>query len=187
MKHPKLFSLLFAISMLVHSVNGAEKQTYVETPVQADYLKKGTKEYKLVFYGYVGCIKICSPVLDNLAKFYASDAFSPYREHVDPVFVNLMPELSKEQPELFAKSFNRDFHGVYLDEKQLTSLDKELSVFFTRKTGDEFDIDHSDFVYLLRQTKKGDLRLINIYHTHPLQSEMILKDLSVALSFTDQD
>jgi len=187
MKHSTLLSLLFAISMLVHSTYASENLTYVETPVQADYLKKGSKEYKLVFYGYVGCIKICSPVLDNLAKFYVSDAFSPYREHVDPVFVNLMPELSKEQPDLFAKSFNPNFHGVYLDEKQLTSLDKELSVFFTRKTGEEFEIDHSDFVYLLRHTKKGELRLINIYHTHPLQSGMILKDLSAALTHTHQD
>jgi len=187
MKYSKLLSLLIAISMFVHSTYGSENLTYAETPVQADYLQKGTKEYKLVFYGYVGCIKICSPVLDNLAKFYTSDAFSPYREQVDPVFVNLMPELSKEQPDLFAKTFHKDFHGVYLDEKQLLSLDKELSVFFTRKTGEEFEIDHSDFVYLLRQTKKGELRLINIYHTHPLQEEMILKELSKALSHTHQD
>lgn len=182
MKPNRILSLLLTFSILAHTVYASDNHTYTEKVVKADYLKKGAKEYKLVFYGYVGCIKICSPVLENLAKFYASNAFAPYRADIDPVFVNLMPEISKEQPDTFAKSFNRDFHGVYLDEKQLLSLDKELSVFFTRTTGDEFEIDHSDFVYLLRQTDKGELRLINIYHTHPLQEEMILKDLSEALS-----
>lgn len=148
-----------------------------EKEIRAEYLKNGKKEYMLVFYGYVGCTKICSPVLDNLNRFYSSKAFAPYEPYVDLVFVNLMPELSAEQPDQFAKSFNKEFRGVYLGEEELSLIDKELRLFFTKRTDESYEIDHSDHVYLIRQDSNGSLKLINIFHTHPFMPEVVINDL----------
>lgn len=154
-----------------------EGKIVLEKPIDADYLKGSKKPYLLVFYGYVGCVKICTPVLDNLNGFYSSKDFARYRPYVDLTFVNLLPEVSKEQPELFAKSFNKEFRGVYLTQKELMSIDRELNVFFSKKMGEEYEIDHSDHVYLIKRESDGGLKLINIYTTHPLNHSLIIDDL----------
>jgi cytochrome oxidase Cu insertion factor (SCO1/SenC/PrrC family) len=130
-----------------------------------------------VFYGYVGCAHVCTPVLENLARFYQSKEFTPYVSKVDLVFVNLLPEVSQEQPDQFAKGFNTKFIGVHLSPKELQSLDKELSVYFAKQKGEVFELDHSDFVYLIHRKSDKSLSLVNIYMTHPFDGAFVVRDL----------
>jgi protein SCO1 len=149
----------------------------VDTPISAPYLNVGTKEYMLVFYGYVGCTHVCTPVLENLARFYQSKEFTPYKSMIDLVFVNLLSEVSQEQPDQFAKGFNPQFIGVHLSPKELQSLDKELSVYFAKQKGEVFELDHSDFVYLIHRKSDKSLSLVNIYMTHPFDGAFVVRDL----------
>jgi protein SCO1/2 len=149
----------------------------VDTPISAPYLNVGTKEYMLVFYGYVGCTHVCTPVLENLARFYQSKEFTPYKSMIELVFVNLLSEVSQEQPDQFAKGFNPQFIGVHLSPKELQSLDKELSVYFAKQKGDVFELDHSDFVYLIHRKSDKSLSLVNIYMTHPFDGAFVVRDL----------
>lgn len=176
-----LFSASIASAQSSVSSAPADPRSY-EKEIHADYLKSGQKEYMLVFYGYVGCTKICSPVLENLNRFYSSKEFAPYASNVDLVFVNLMSEVTTEQPDQFAKSFNQEFRGVYLSEKELNRIDKELQLFFTKRKGESFEIDHSDYVYLIRHEGKEKLRLINIYHTHPFIPSVVIDDLKAYIT-----
>jgi len=149
-----------------------------EKPISANYLHVSLKEYLLVFYGYVGCVKVCTPVLDNLNHFYSSDAFSKFEPFVDLVFVNLLPDVSKDQPNQFAKVFNSKFIGVYLTQKEIMNIDKELNLYLNNRVDDRFEIDHSDHLYLIKREKNGTLTLINTYTTHPLNQNLILEDLA---------
>ena len=164
----------------VTSLQAAEtkSKSVYEKPIAAKYLDVGKKEYMLVFYGYVGCVNVCSPVLDNLNRFYSSDSFSKFEPFVDLIFVNLLPRLSPEQPDQYAKSFNPKFIGVYLTEKEIMGIDKELNLYLSKRADDLFELDHSDHLYLIKREKNGNLTLINTYTTHPLNDALILDDLS---------
>lgn len=175
MRLPTLFILLFLASL---GAKELKTDRPFERPINANYLYVGKKEYMLVFYGYVGCVKVCSPVLDNLNTFYSSDAFSKFEPSVDLIFVNLLPQLSPEQPDQYVKSFNPKFIGVYLTQQQIAGIDKELNLYLSNRADEAFELDHSDHVYLIKREKNGDLMLINTYTTHPLNQALILDDLA---------
>ncbi len=149
----------------------------IEKELDAPYLQGSDKDMMLVFFGYVGCVKVCTPILQELDKLYDSKEFAKNKGNVDLMFVNLMPELEPDQPDIFAKSFNPSFKGVYLTQKQLMSLDRELGVYFSKSIGDTAEIDHSDNLYLVEKQKNGTLILKSIYSMHPLKSETVISDI----------
>jgi len=149
----------------------------IEQRIEAPYLRHTDKDLALVFFGYVGCVKVCTPILHQLDAFYDSSLFAPVKPLVSISFVNLMPELEANQPELFAKSFNPHFQGVYLSQKELMGIDRQFSVFFSKSLSEPGEIDHSDHVYLIQRQKNGEILLKNIYTTHPLNKELIVKDI----------
>jgi protein SCO1/2 len=173
-----LVTLAFSMSLSLLFAQDVKGKSLFEKPINAKYLDVGKKEYMLVFYGYVGCVKVCSPVLDNLNRFYSSDSFIKFEPFVDLIFVNLLPKLSQEQPDQYAKSFNPKFIGVYLTQKELKGIDKELNLYFSNRADDLFELDHSDHIYLIKREKNGNLTLINTYTTHPLNQTLIVDDLS---------
>jgi len=150
----------------------------IEKELVAPYLQGTDKDMMLVFFGYVGCVKVCTPILQELDKLYDSKEFAKNKGNVDVMFVNLMPELEPDQPGIFAKSFNPSFKGVYLTQKQLMNLDRELGVYFSKSIGDTAEIDHSDNLYLVKKQQDGTLILKSIYSMHPLKSEMLINDIA---------
>lgn len=166
---PIVQSLFFA-----HETSG---KIVVNQPIDAPYLRTTDKEFVLLFFGYVGCAKVCTPILYQMSNFYNSEEFTPLKSYVAFSFVNLMPELDPNQPELFAKSFNPKFEGVYLTQKELMGVDREFGLFFSKSLRDDTEMDHSDHLYLLQRQKNGVLLLRNIYTTHSLKKKMIIKDI----------
>lgn len=181
--HLRYFLVIFAFTMISSVLFAQESKVKIvfDKTIKADYLNVGKKEYMLVFYGYVGCVKVCTPVLDDLKRFYSSDSFSKFIPSVDFIFVNLLPSIAPEQPDQFAKSFNRNFLGVYLTKKQLLGIDKELSLYFSKEPDGSFELDHSDYLYLIKREKDGKLSLINIYTTHPLNEQAVIDDLNKSI------
>jgi len=170
------------MSLSLLSAQDIKSKNLFEKPINAKYLNVGKKDYMIVFYGYVGCTKVCSPILYNLNRFYSSDSFSKFEPFVDFIFVNLLPNVSNELPDQFAKSFNPKFSGVYLTQKEISGIDKELHLYLDNRANEPFDIDHSDHIYLIKREKNGKFILINTYTTHPLNQSLILDDLSEYIS-----
>lgn len=135
------------------------------------------KDLTLVFFGYVGCVKVCTPVLHRLDDFYDSPSFAPLKPFVGVSFVNLMPDMTPDQPQAFAQSFNPLFEGVYLSQKELMHIDREFNLFFSKSLIDEGELDHSDHLYLIERQKSGIVVLRNIYTTHPINKELIISDI----------
>jgi len=176
-----LFIVMILVIPTVQSVLFASHSTgkmEIDKELVAPYLQASDKDMMLVFFGYVGCVKVCTPILHQLDKLYDSKEFELYKGRVDLVFVNLMPELEPDQPDLFAKSFNPSFKGAYLTQKQLMSIDRELGVYFSKSIKNTGEIDHSDNLYLVKKQKDGTLILKSIYSMHPLKSEMLINDIA---------
>lgn len=176
-----LFILLIFIFPLIQSLLFASRSSgkiEINKEITAPYLKSSQEGLMLVFYGYVGCAKVCTPILHQLDEIYGSKEFEPFRDNVGLKFVNLMPDLEPDQPALFAKSFNPRFSGIYLSQKELMGIDRELGVFFSKSIGNDTQIDHSDNLYLVEKEKGGRLVLKSIYFMHPLNREMLINDLS---------
>ncbi len=154
----------------------------IDRVIDAPYLNTPKKEITLLFFGYVGCTKVCTPILHQIAIFYASKQFEPLKPYVGVSFVNLMPELSPEQPQLFARSFNPDFEGVYINQKELMGVDRSFKLFFSKDLIEKSEINHSDHLYLMIREKSGIVVLKNIYTTHPINQSLIIEDIQKLLS-----
>jgi protein SCO1/2 len=180
-----LFALLFIGVPLLQSVFFS-KQTagkiIINQPIDAPYIKHTKKDLTLVFFGYVGCVRICTPILHQLDDFYDSSSFKILKPFVGVSFVNLMPEIGMDQPQAFAESFNHDFEGIYITQKELMNIDREFSVFFSKSLSDKGEIDHSDHLYLIERQKSGIVILKNIYTTHPINRSLIVEDIRKLLS-----
>lgn len=166
---PLIFSAFFSTQV--------QGKIVVNRPIDAPYLQDGTQQLQLVFFGYVGCTKVCTPILQEMSSFYNSESFASLKPYVAFTFVNLMPEVESDQPQTFAESFNRDFRGVYLTQRQLMNIDRDFSLFFSKSISEAGEINHSDYLYLVHRDKNGALKLINIYMTHPLRQEMLIEDI----------
>lgn len=168
---PLLLSLMFS--------SQSDGRIVVNKPIEASYLDPTSEGgVKLVYFGYVGCTKICTPILENLDAFYRSKNMDGYRKDVEIVFVNLTPHVSPEQAVDFAKAFNPAFHGIYLNKHDLMRLDRDLGIFFSDSLTDETEINHSDFLYMIKKISDGKYKLLYIYPTHPLNENVIVKDLN---------
>lgn len=167
---PVVQSMLFA--------SDSAGKMVIDKKLDAPYLQGSNEDIMLVFFGYVGCSKVCTPILHELSKLYDSNEFKNNKGNVELVFVNLMPELESDQPDKFAKSFNPSFKGVYLNQKELMRIDRELGVFFSKSIKDTTEIDHSDNLYLVKKQKDGTLVLKSIYSMHPLKSDMLINDIA---------
>jgi len=177
-----LFILLIFILPLAQSLLFATQSSgkiEVNKKINTSYLRSSDKDLILVFFGYVGCVKVCTPILEQLDDLYDSKPFKPYQSEVGVNFINLMPELEPHQPDIFAKSFNPNFRGVYLPQKELMNIDRELGVFFSKNLTLSGEIDHSDNLYLVKREKNGTLVLKSIYTMHPLNREVLIKDISL--------
>lgn len=166
---PLIFSAFFS--------NQVQGKIEINRPIDAPYLQSGSQSLQLVFFGYVGCTKVCTPILHDMSGLYDSEVFASLKPYVDFTFVNLMPEVETHQPQIFAESFNPDFRGIYLTQRQLMNIDRDFSLFFSKSISESGEINHSDYLYLIHKDKNGTLKLINIYMTHPLKKEMLIEDI----------
>lgn len=170
--------VLFPIVQALVFTGKTKGKIVVDKTVDAPYLNHSKNNLFLVYYGYVGCTKVCMPILQNVSQFYESEMMAPIKRKVGFVFVNLMSEVSQEQPDAFAKVFHPQFEGVYLTQKELMRIDRDFNLFFSRSLNDPTEINHSDYVYLMEREKNGSLRLHAIYMTHPLNYKILAHDIN---------
>lgn len=167
------FSTLFISAIpSIYSNNSAGK-IYKEVNTNFNFLKKEKKPYILLYFGYVGCYTVCPPALNEISQIYKNldkDKFSFY-------FVNLQENTPKENVDQFAKVFNENFKGVYLNNKEIIELISKLNVKYLPSVFDKYEIDHSGFLHVLKRDKDLYTQKF-IYTTRPFDTEYIIKDLN---------
>lgn len=173
--------LLFAIMipLLQSFLFSSETKGSIEInkEIKADFIKSDKKSV-LVFFGYVGCIDVCTPILNDMNNLYQSKEFKNIKDDVEILFVNLTPEVEISQPDIFAKYFNQNFNGIYLSRKEILNIDRDLGVFFSRDLNEKTELNHTDHIYLIENSLKSKI-LKNIYTTHPLNKLKIINDIMI--------
>ena len=166
------FSTLFmSIIPSIYAQNKAGKIDK-EVDVNFSFLKKEKSPYVLLYFGYVGCTTVCGPSLEEINEIYKNldnKKFSFY-------FINLLENTQKQNVELFAKSFNEKFKGVYLEKKELKSVIETLRVKVLPSLVDKYELDHSSFLYVLKKHKDA-YKQISIYTARPFKKQIIINDL----------
>ena len=168
-----LLTLPFLQSLFFSS--GTQGSVVVNKEIKADYIKSD-KKIILLFFGYAGCRYVCTPDLEKIADLYESKELKGVKGKIDVFFVNLTPEAPEYAPELFAKSFNADFKGVYLSKNDILKIDRNFGLFFSDDLSEKGALNHSDNLYLIQNTSKEKV-LKEIYFMHPLNTKKIVDDI----------
>lgn len=134
------------------------------------------QDVELVFFGYAGCIDICSPRLDALGKWYATLPLAK-QEKIGVRFIDLSVPEDKTLPNTFAKAFHERFIGVFLEKSVLRVYSKAFMVYFAKSLTNDDEIDHSTHLYLVKKDKEGKKILRYIYTSYPYDFTQIQSDI----------
>jgi len=182
--HKKRYSILLMILVVGVSIMIMILPTFFTQNISRVSLKQelslplilnDTKEIKIVFFGYSGCVNICTPRLQALNKFYTTLDKS-MQEKVGLEFLDISVPQDEELPNTFASFFNKNFKGIYLSNKVLRDYTKAFNVYFTQSLFDKTEFDHTSNLYIVKRTKNTkELRFI--YTAYPFDFEQIKRDL----------
>ena len=172
-----LLSVLLGFPFLANILpQNSTKIEITKSSASPFFLKTQTASTALVYFGYVGCTEICAPALEDLAYHY-NRSMKANTNGVAIYFVSLNPDIPNHQPDIFAKAFHSEFHGVYATAAQI----EELSKLYNIAIGDKDTASgHSSHLYLFVKTSNG-YTLKNIFPTHPFPGEEIFTDIKKRL------
>jgi len=147
--------------------------------LQLPLILNDTKDIKLIFFGYAGCVNVCTPRLQDLALFYETLGENT-KKRVGVEFLDISVPQDIKLPNQFAQYFHKDFKGVYLDELIMREYTKAFRVYFSQSLLDKTEFDHSSNLYLVTKDKdKKSLRYI--YTSYPFDFKQIKLDIEELL------
>lgn len=141
--------------------------------VDFPFFKRESSDLMLVYFGYVGCTRVCTPALNDLADIHR-ELQKRHNKHTPSVwFVSMIPEMDSSSVQSWAEHFDKGFKSYAPTEKELAQMVHTLNLVYT-KMGVE--AEHMPYVYLIR--KKGKTyELMYIYTTSPYNRSLLLKDI----------
>ena len=139
------------------------------------------QDLELVFFGYAGCRNICTPRLEELGQWYKTLPLQT-QSHLGLKFFDLSIPEDNTLPDSFAKAFHEDFEGIHLPKKTLLHYTGEFSVYFSPSLIDEYEIDHSTHLYLVKKDTNGKKYLRFIYTNFPYDLIQINTDIQTLLN-----
>lgn len=132
-------------------------------------------EIELVFFGYAGCNKICTPRLEELGQWYAKLP-DETQGHLGLKFLDISTRQEKDLSDDFAKAFHPKFEGVFLDKDIIRLYTKAFNVYFSKSLMDKNELDHTAHLYLVkRDNDQKQLRFI--YTAYPYDFKQIRSDI----------
>jgi len=171
-----LSTLLFSAFPSLYS-NDKTGKIYKQVDTNFNFLKNENSDYVLLYFGYVGCTTICSPALTQINQIYKelnADRFSFY-------FINLQVNTPEEIVDQFAKHFNKNFNGIYLNNDKIKKITNKLNVKYVPSMLDKNEIDHTGFLHVLKKEEKNIYQQKFLYTTKPFEIQEIIKDLNNTL------
>ena len=173
-----VFLLLFAFSLIIligmpqlYMGKDAGKITK-EDSLALEFLKDEKAKVVLLYFGYAGCETICTPALQEITQIYEK----VNSKNLSVYFINLLESTPEDVVLSFAKYFHEDFHGIYLNSKQLQKLQNEINITFTKSPISQGELNHAGHLYLLQKDDKTYKQKF-IYTTKPYNTKLILEDI----------
>lgn len=145
----------------------------VNKKIESTFFDDKKSENILIFFGYVGCIDICTPKLKEISNVY-----DKIKDNIDVkvYFINLTNSVSSQIADLFAKGFNKDFVGIQLPKKELEILKSDFDVFSSISLKNKEELDHTSFIFLVKKNKK-DYTINKIFTSNRFDEDFIIKDI----------
>ncbi|MBN2894784.1 MAG: SCO family protein [Campylobacterales bacterium] len=169
--------ILVPLCMALWFTQTQEGVITIDKTVEAPWLEGVEAPVVLLYFGYVGCVSVCTPVLERLGVWYGASDAAALRSRADVVFVNLTSDVDPAQPQAFAEAFHPSFRGIYLSQKEIMQIDRAFALSFAAGLLDPLQINHSDYLYLLERPREGVTRLKTIYHTRPLNVSLLSEQI----------
>lgn len=172
-----IFAIFISLLIIVVPTFFSQDKTRIELDqnFKLKHILDDNKNIEFVFFGYVGCSVICSPRLSSLANWYKG-LEQKVKDKFNVRFINLSKLKDSELPNMFAKTFNNDFIGLYLEGSKLREYTKPFLVYFSKSLSNDYEIDHTTHLYLVK--KNEDNKSIKyIYNKYPYDFNVIEKDL----------
>ena len=137
------------------------------------------QDVKIVFFGYSGCVDVCTPRLHAVSALY-DDLSMDVKKRVGVDFLDVSSPQNKKLPSDFAKLFNKEFNGVYLDDGMARVYAREFNVYFSKGLIDKTEYDHTSNLYLIkRRANKKEIRYV--YSSFPYDLRQIQIDIEELL------
>lgn len=157
-----------ALSDPNHAGRGEDRRV-----VNFPFLKKEKSELVLVYFGYVGCTRVCMPALHDLADIDHEIKKQNF-QHIPSVwFVNMTPKMDSLSVQSWAESFDKNFKSYAPNEVELKDMVHTLNLVYTHLG---VEAEHMPYAYLIR--KNGHrYELVYIYTSTPYNRRLILKDI----------
>jgi protein SCO1 len=166
-------SLLIVIAPTLFSKNLARVE--INKEISLDLILQSNKNVELLFFGYTGCIDICSPRLQSLSNWYASLPQS-IKNSVQVSFIDLSTPDHPSTAQAFVSSFHPEFKSIFLDAKTLRSYTRAFDVYFASSLFDNTEIDHTTHLYLL--SRDNQKKMLNIIYTaYPYDYAQLTSDV----------
>ena len=172
-----LFVILISISIMIlptlftKGVSRVELNKELTLPL----ILNDTQDIELIFFGYAGCIDICTPRLETLSLFY-KELPKSLQKRVNVLFLDISQPLDHTLSQRFSESFHKEFKGIYLKEAILRDYTKAFGVYFSPSLSDSTEFDHTSNLYIVKRTdSKKVLRFV--YSAYPYDYEQIRTDI----------
>lgn len=162
-------SLAFPILSDPDNAGRSKREMRVDFP----FLKGEKSELVLVYFGYVGCTRVCTPALNDLAEIYRKTQKMNIKHIPSMWFVNMTPEMDKASVQSWAEHFDKGFKSYAPNEAELQEMVHDLGLIYTQMG---VEAEHMPYAYLI-QKKSSGYELVYIYTSSPYNRNLILKDI----------
>ncbi|MFC2073830.1 SCO family protein [Campylobacterota bacterium] len=147
---------------------------------QLDLILDKESDIELIFFGYAGCVNICTPRLESLGRWYSTLPLET-QERVGLKLLDLSVPQNRDLPDDFVKAFHEKFEGVFLDKDIIRVYTKAFSVYFATSMLDSSEVDHTAHLYLVKRGKE-EKQLRFIYTAFPYDFKQIQSDIQELLN-----
>lgn len=174
-----LVTLLLALSLISFKFEKTLSQDSVKTHIHISFPVKtpSLRSKVLVFFGYVGCPKICTTRMKEIADIYHDFAGNNNSENLSVLFVNLENRHSTGVADKYAQFYSQKFNGVTYGKSDLNSMLKQFRASYSRGMSNKNEIYHSKFLYLVQKNNNGEYFVKQIYIHSPFNKEKVINDL----------
>ena len=171
-----LVILISILMMTLPSFNSKEfSRIELRQDLNLDLVLDSKQDVELIFFGYAGCVDVCTPRLEALGKWYAT--LSPrLTGRAGLKFLDLSVPEDRSLPDHFAKAFHNKFTGIFLEQSLLGVYARAFSVYFSQSLLDENEMDHTTHLYLIKRDKE-EKQLRFIYTAYPYDFTQIQADI----------
>jgi len=176
------FSIVFILLLgfPIMSLTGVDSGgVSLHEKIKLPFKVEDNKSVLLLYFGYVGCPKICPASLNEIDNIYKK-IDSKHKDRVGVYFVNLKNSGNAQE---YVHHFNKDFVGVDLSPVDRMKFMNSLHAYKSDPVVKGGELYHTSYLYLIKRIEesKDEFILENMYYTHPYDAKMVIKDLKKGL------